>query len=120
MNCIYCGKPIEEHEARRQIDKCVFRALGYDSAVLLQGYSPSITYWYCTEMTNYLTADDNPVERFMMFWDRSDGQWCITLEGWYPMDGITPEGVYHVKADTRPLALCRAVLTLEAVEAEND
>ena len=114
MNCIYCGKPIEAHKESEATDECVADLMGND--ILLPRYSiiamPSV-------VAN-LTADDNPVEEFSIKWSRSDGKWRVMLEGWYPMDGIAPEGVYHVTADTLPLALCRAALTLEAVEAENE
>ena len=109
MNCIYCGKPIEEHRAGEDTDECVADLMGND--ILLPRYSiiamPSV-------VAN-LTADDNPVESVMMFWDRSNYRWAIELN-MMCKPGSQEWSHYSVTADTRPLALCRAVLTLEAVE----
>ena len=121
MNCIYCGKSIDEHDMGRETDICVGRALG-------TSYEPTSYDEYPTPFTDrmawagacvsHLAADDNPVEHVTIGWDRSDSKWYIGFEGWYPLESDKPSGYYSVTADTLPLALCRAVLTLEAAEAE--
>jgi len=120
MNCIYCGKPIDEHKAGYHTEICVAKALGrqdeLDSGVFkvrteLSGYED--------ELWDYLTADDNPVESVMVFWDRSNYRWAIELN-MMCKPGSQEWSHYSVTADTRPLALCRAVLTLDAAEEAED
>jgi hypothetical protein len=139
MNCIYCGKPIEEHGEGKETDACVMQALGFqlvnisiqnDGVIerwIRGGHSihtyyarPSVDYGIMHEVINHLTADDNPVEEVTISWSRSYNDWYIGLEGWYPAEGAAPDQYYRVRADTLPLALCRAVLTLAAVEAGDE
>jgi hypothetical protein len=139
MNCIYCGKLIEGHGEGKETDACVMQALGFqlvnisiqnDGVIerwIRGGHSihtyyarPSVDYGIMHEVINHLTADDNPVEDITINWSRSDRNWHIWLDGWYPPESDKPGGSYYVRADTLPLALCRAVMTLAAVEAGDE
>ena len=125
MNCI-CGKPISEHGEGKETDECVTRAIteNWDGEIRAIIGTPmtgqSISFVWMDVLLDHLTADDNPVEHVTIGWDRSDGEWYVGMEGWYPPESDKPSGYYSVTADTLPLALCRAVLTLYAVEAGDE
>jgi hypothetical protein len=122
MNCIICHRPIEEHETSGETDCCITWAIGQKSVGSYYMWSQLDDR--IGDLINHLTADDNPVEYFEMAWDRgsimTDDKWVVQMEGWYPPESDKPGGSYYVRADTLPLALCRAVLTLAAVEAGDE
>jgi hypothetical protein len=118
MNCIICHRPIEEHETSGETDCCITWAIGQKSVGSYYMWSQLDDR--IGDLINHLTADDNPVEEVIISWSRSDRNWHIWLDGWYPLESYNPDEYYSVTADTLPLALCRAVLTLAAVEASDE
>jgi len=120
MNCKHCGKPIGKHEAGRETDICTGLALGGQYKLVYYGDYPTPftdRMAWAGSCISHLAADDNPVDSIMMFY--ALGEWSVEIH-MKTKPGVKEWDSHTVTADTLPLALCRAVLTLEAVEASDE
>lgn len=122
MNCIYCGRPIEEHGAGRETDVCVAKAMGrnpeelWEIEIVAHKYSvyESTLFAPSTESAMAMAVWESlPLERRLH--EYAEGAVVFCGGGSYGASSDYADGIM-VEAKRWQLAICQAMLMVHATK----